>query len=631
MYSVELGTYGLIAQGSTMPTIASYSTLDYTQVGGIVIFTNNGDALFTLSSASYLVTTWQVNGFYDIMSRFAPRATVEQWKSVAYGDVNVLGYGGTLTATGVLTTGNVVTVVSSVANTFVAADAFSGIPRLWIRFTSAGVTGVGYVYTYTNATTVDVQVVETLPGVSPMVYGTASGTSFQYSMWRGTTEWPKKVTSYQGRVIFGGTATLPDTIWGSRIGNVWDFCEIPRAQDPSFTGYSDDNSRPFQLTPNTAEQSSITALTSAKTLVICTQAAELVAYGTQGALGPNDFAIESSTSFGCANVRPARTNNYLTIVQKGAKKIRDFIFNDTESQYKANDLSFVADHYTNSTTISELCTTTTGSSIMFARLATGELIAVTLDREYQINAWSRLRLGGDGISGATYSGPQVTSMCAVHNYTETRDEMFMVVKRTINSAVVYSLEKFSPAFEDAEFTVASPTSETVFPHYVDAWEAQTGASSTTWTFANKPSATVSVLADGLYVGEKTLSAGGVLTLTRAATSVHIGFKYTSTLKPALIEQGGQTGSATGRDKRVHELYLRLYNTYGCRYGFESDLFEVMFDRGTTPMDEPVPFFTGDFVLKNPLGYSKAYQLHIETDYPFPCNVLSIGIQGVTYD
>jgi len=222
-------------------------------------------------------------------------------------------------------------------------------------------------------------------------------------------------------------------------------------------------------------------------------------------------------------------------------------------------------------------------------------------------------------------------MCAVHNYTETRDEMFMVVKRTINSAVVYSLEKFSPAFEDAEFTVASPTSETVFPHYVDAWEAQTGASSTTWTFANKPSATVSVLADGLYVGEKTLSAGGVLTLTRAATSVHIGFKYTSTLKPALIEQGGQTGSATGRDKRVHELYLRLYNTYGCRYGFESDLFEVMFDRGTTPMDEPVPFFTGDFVLKNPLGYSKAYQLHIETDYPFPCNVLSIGIQGVTYD
>lgn len=628
-YNTSTGAYTLATIATSVSTFAAYSTMDYQQVGDVLMMTNNGDCLFHVSLSSG--GSFTVYPFLDFTSAYVRTPTV-QWKSVAYGVVEALGSRGTLTVTGTFTVGGAVTMVASNITTFNADDALAiSKYHCFIKVTSGGSTGVIGVNTVTDGANASGVVIEVLPGASPVAYGTATGTSFQFALWRGNTAWPKRVTAYQGRIIFGGTASLPDTLWGSRIGNVWDYNEVPLAQDPNFTGFTDDNSRPFQLSPNTANTSAITALTSAKTLVVCTQSAELVAYGTQGALGPNDFAIESSTSFGCANVRPARTNNYLTIVQKGAKKLRDFVFNDTEAQYKSNDLSFVADHLTAGTTIAELCSITIASSIMFARLATGELIAVTLDREYQINAWSRIRLGGEGIAGATYDGPQVTTMAAVHNYTTVMDEMYVVVKRTINSATVYSLEKFSPTYEDDEFTVGSPTSEAVFPHYCDAWEAQTGASSTTWTFANKPATVVSVIADGFYVGEKTLSAGGVLTLARAATSVHVGFKYTSTLKPALIEQGGQTGSASGRDKRVHEIYLRLFNTYGCRYGFEDDLFEVVFDRGDTPMDEPVPFFTGDFMLKNPLGYSKAYQLHIETDYPFPCNVLSIGMQGVTYD
>lgn len=630
MYSVDLGTFGKVGSADpSMPTIATYSTLDYQQVGDMVVFTNNGNVCFTLSSVTLLVDGWGLNHFYDVRPRFSSVLGMPEWKSRAYGDVQAIGSGGTMTATGTFSVGGSVTVVSSLSSSFTSADAAA--PYTYMKFTASGTTGVLMIDGYTNATTVTGTVIVALPGASPQAYGVASGTSFQIQLWRGTTGWPKKVSAYQGRLIFGNMEGLTDTLWGSRIGNVFDFNEIPLAQDPDFTGFDEDNSRPFQITPNSPEQGIIQSLTSSKTLVICTNNAELVAYGTQGALGPNDFQIETSTSYGSRAVRPARTNNYLTIVQKAGRKLRDFIFNDTEAQYKANDLSFVADHLTQGSYIEELASVQGDSSIMYARLASGEVIGVTLDREYQVNAWFTLLIGGDGISGATYEYPQVTAMTAVHNYTTRVDELFLIVKRTINSAVVYSLEKLSQPFEESEFTVASPTSETLFPHYVDAWEAQTGASSTTWTFANKPSATVSVLADGLYVGEKTLSSGGVLTLTRAATSVHVGFAYASTLKPALIEQGGQAGSAVGRPKRVTDLYIRFFNTYGCQYGNGTQTEDVVFSRGSTPGNEPVPFFTGDIEVKNVLGYSKAYQLVFETSYPFPCNILAVGTKGVAYD
>jgi len=630
IYSVDLGTFGKVGSSDpAMPTIGTLSTLDYQQVGDILVFTNNGNVCFTVSSVTLLVDGWALNHFYDVKPRFSSSISMPERSSRAYGPVQAIGSGGTLTVTGTFSVGGAVTVVSSLSSSFTSADAAA--PYTYIKVTASGVTGIIMVDGYTNATTVTGTVILALPGASPQAYGVASGTSFQIQLWRGTTGWPKKVTAYQGRLIFGNASSFTDTLWGSRIGNIFDFDEIPLAQSPDFTGFDEDNSRPFELTPNSPEQGIIQSLTSAKTLVICTNNAELVAYGTQGALGPNDFQIETSTSFGSRAVRPARTNNFLTIVQKTGRKIRDFISNDTEAQYKANDLSFVADHMTKGTYIEELASIQGDSSIMYARLASGEIIGVTLDREYQVNAWFRLRIGGDGISGAAYEYPQCTALTSVYNYTTRVDELFMVVKRTINSAVVYSFEKLSQPYEESEFTVTTPTSETAFPHYVDAWEAQTGASSTTWTFANKPSAVVSVLADGLYVGEKTLSAGGVLTLTRAATSVHVGYAYASTLKPALLEQGGAAGSSVGRPKRATDLYLRFFNTYGCRFGSSAQMEDVVFSRGTTPGNEPVPFFTGDVDVKNVLGYSKAYQIIIETDYPFPCNVLALGVKGASYD
>lgn len=631
-YNVETAAYATIPALTNLPTLAAYSTYDYQQVGGVLVFTNNGDSPFMVyNDGTYAAGAgWLLGRFLDTIG-WPDRVGMPQWKSYAYGDVEALGSSGTLTATGVFTVGSGITLAAT-ANLFEATDAWVALNyRTFIKVTAAGVTGVIGITTVTNATTAAGTVMEVLPGASPQAYGLAAGTSFQMSRWRGTTRWPKRVTAYQGRLIFGSSGAFPDTLWGSRIGNVFDFDEIPLAQSPDFTGFDEDNSRPFELTPNSPEQGIIQSLTSAKTLVICTNNAELVAYGTQGALGPNDFQIETSTSFGSRAVRPARTNNFLTIVQKTGRKIRDFIFNDTESQYKANDLSFVADHMTKGTYIEELASIQGDSSIMYARLASGEIIGVTLDREYQVNAWFRLRLGGEGISGAAYEYPQCTALTSVYNYTTRVDELFMVVKRTINSAVVYSFEKLSQPYEESEFTVTTPTSETAFPHYVDAWEAQTGASSTTWTFANKPSAVVSVLADGLYVGEKTLSAGGVLTLTRAATSVHVGYAYASTLKPALLEQGGAAGSSVGRPKRATDLYLRFFNTYGCRFGSSAQMEDVVFSRGTTPGNEPVPFFTGDVDVKNVLGYSKAYQIVIETDYPFPCNVLALGVKGASYD
>jgi len=499
--------------------------------------------------------------------------------------------------------------------------------------------------TYGSATTFTVTVIWLLGLSGSFAYGsTTNAASFwQVSDWGADVGYPKTVTSYQGRLIFGGSSTKPDTIWGSRISNIYDFSEVPPVNTTGVSGfasgaYTADNSRPFTLTPNSPQTAAIRALSSAKTLLIHTNAAEIVAYGSDGALGPNNVVFESSTSFGAEAVQPVRINNYSTFVQKGGAKLRDVVYNFNEDQYKSSDLSFVADHLfvTGETgsalstpgidAAKELTVLENESSVLFCRTALGRLHVVTLDRDYQVNAWAKVPLGYFDVE------PIVHAMCSVE--VDGRNVLMAAVERDHGAGAYISYEIMYDIVENTE------KDQSYLDGAIRCVNPTPGIPNTTH-YVNIDSSLydpryddveVHVVADDNYLGVYTVGndIDNTITLPSAYETVFVGFYYNGKLQTNNIMAGGQIGLPLGRIRRVDEVAIQLINTRSAWVGInDGEMEELALRSGGALIGTPEDPYTGLQVVPVPGGYDRDLKITIEQRRPGPLYVVYLAARGST--
>lgn len=144
---------------------------------------------------------------------------------------------------------------------------------------------------------------------------------------------------------------------------------------------------------------------------------------------------------------------------------------------------------------------------------------------------------------------------------------------------------------------------------------------------------VSVVADGGYQGELTVSAAGVLTLTRQTSKAIIGYKYRGTIETLNIDSGGVTGSAEAKPRNLIKMSVRFLNSIGLQFGTNIyKLLRYTFQNTGGITDRPPPPFTG---LKEQ-SYSDSWEsdkkrILIVQDVPAPCIALSIDAFLETVD
>lgn len=647
-------TIAITGSASTDSADAYIDEAQYAQVGDTLFIVSRGAAPRIIRFEG---STLVMRSYYEYWVNTSVGSQV--WNGFPFGKVNSNGVNGTITVTGTLTVGGTVTLQASAGlepfNTGMDAGDYFGL----YMFVDGSNYGIVDVTSYTDTNTVTGVVLKLVPGTSPAVFGSATGTAWLASAWGpdssafggGSTGegWPTSITEHEQRLYFGRGSKF----WGSRIGNVFDMLNFSTDAD-----FDADNSTPWA--GELSQGGNIQTMSSAKSLVMLGDAGEVVALGTQGPLGKLDFSFDNSTSFGADPVQPVRVNNFLTFVQKGGYKIRDIIFSNDEQQYKASDLSFVADHLTTGSPIRQICPFEfQNSSMLLARTAKGELLSLSLDREYSVNGWAKHHIGGALGSGE----PKILALCpseilAPHedSYDIKTKTVFAIMKITINSSTEYALVQMGE-FYDPDEGRALPANAPVHPHYLDyginyVW---TGAASTeiilytsdygfvpvattAWTgltrFANE---TVHAFADGIYIGEITISGTGTVTLETAASWLYLGYKYKMRVQPLPIETGSQVQNAQGLQKRTNEVLLRFYKSVGCNYGIPEDsktpekLHAIEFRSPSDPLDEPVPLFTGDKYVSMPGGARRKYSVYIESSLPYPLNILAMSYDGMTYD
>ena len=445
--------------------------------------------------------------------------------------------------------------------------------------------------------------------------------------------WPRSTAFFQQRLFYGGIEKKPDTVYGSQIGDVFEFDQQPR---PAATITND---LAFSFTVASTEVNEIQYLSSGRVLNIGTLGREYIAQGIQTAIGPTDISVSAETAFGTVFRQAVRLQNTMLFISRNANKVREFVFNRDEESFIANDLMQFSDHIifrkveelgdaALSPQLNYIIKQESSETVLWIIDNNGGLQAATHDRLAKINGFGYHVIGG-ALNGKS---PFVHSIASIPNAEGTNDDVWLAVERTIDGADVTYIERINK-----EFGLVEPknSSTNILDKllYTDSavLKRDGGGFSTFDGLDHLEGETIQVVADGLFIGEFTVSSGSV-ELVNTYTDAVGGLKYVTRIRTLPLEGGVQTQTSQTAFKRVDRLGVRLFRTIGMKAGEELDKLEtIIFRPPGLALNQPIPLFTGDKIFELPQSPGERAQYYIVQDLPYPMTVVGLVERGVAYD
>jgi len=243
----------------------------------------------------------------------------------------------------------------------------------------------------------------------------------------GSNNRPSCVSFYEQRLAFAGTNNNPQTIWFSKAGDYENFT----------TGTNADDAMIYTIASN--QVNAIRYLKAQRTLVVGTSGGEFTvsADGTDASITPTNVTIKKQSSYGSANVDAVAAGNAILFLQKAKRKIRELAYNFDSDSYVAPDLTILNDAVTESGIV-QMEWQQEPDNILWCVRDDGQLAALTYQRSEAVVSWHRHILGGSFGSGNAVV-ESIASISGVLN----EDELWCIVKRTINGSTKRYVECFS--------------------------------------------------------------------------------------------------------------------------------------------------------------------------------------------
>jgi hypothetical protein len=523
------------------------------------------------------------------------------WLRVPY-----LGEETATTITPSATTGSVTLTASS--GIFTAANIGS-----FYRIEHGATIGYARVTAYTSPTQVTATVLVTLGG-------TGASDAYAESAWSDRRGFPRSVTFYNRRLLFGGSTSRPDTFWASQTSDFYQF-------EPIGTGPSD----PQAFTLSSDRLNEIQWMNGGKKLTIGTTSGEHVGEFRED--GTEIFVqFFQETTHGSAYIQPQRVGYAIPFIQRSQRRVRELVFDFNSDSYVANDLTLlkedIAEGYWNlnydENKIINTAYTETPFPCVWAFDDSGKLYSCTRERNQQIAAWATHVIGGT-LDGETITGfvgspdyhARVVSICSTPSPDNTYDRLFLVVQRDIDGATDWYLEYMDKFRSEDQFSFNGANVDSFFYFLDSSKGVYSGSLIGTFSgFDHLKNETVSVMADSKYIGELTVNNAGEITLPNGTTANRVvaGYQYKSRVKTMRQEGGSAIGSSTGAIRRVDQVRLNVLRGRFFSFGFEND------DLGTKAIKDG----------ENQATQTDAFDSYLEPyEYTDPSEVTSAPFYGVS--
>ena len=372
-------------------------------------------------------------------------------------------------------------------------------------------------------------------GVRVVIVGHPPTRNWDEQVFSSVNGYPKTATFHEQRLYFGGVTALPDGIQGSKITDFYNF-DVGKAGDADS----------IQIQIASDQINEIRHLVSGKLLQIFSSTSEFYLKPQIGKpITPTDIQIIRQSTLGSQLKAMPRIFDGATIyIQNNGKTVREYFYGATAEEFTSNSISLLSNHLISSPQDSAKITSMPSRTEQFYFLVNddGTMGIFTSQRAEKIAGWMLWSTDG-----------------TIESVTCTTSNIYISVKRTINSSDVYYLEQFaSTAFDlPTDMTVTKTISATYQPH---GTPLVNGAFSSTTTFigdgfTNAPSQ-----------GETFQFAGaGTVYTIQSATATGNSGEYTIVLNASTSQSDGValqfvtskvfSGLNSAPDMRLKTVYL----------------------------------------------------------------------------
>jgi hypothetical protein len=201
--------------------------------------------------------------------------------------------------------------------------------------------------------------------------------------------------------------------------------------------------------------------------------------------------------------------------------------------------------------------------------------------------------------------------------SETRDEVWLTVKRTINGAVARYVEMLEVDWDEGFVQEDA--------YYSDSLITYDGTAASTMTgLDHLEGQTVKVLADGAVHPDRTVASGSI-TLDSSYQVVQMGLAFTHTLKTLKILAGTTSGTPLGKNKQIFGLTFTVLNSHTLTFGPDAtNLRTIDFRKVADAMDTAVPPFTGEHFEEWDDDWNTDPRMVIQSSDPTPFSLLALA-------
>ena len=403
-----------------------------------------------------------------------------------------------------------------------------------------------------------------------------------------TRGFPRTCTFHEGRLFFGGSKSLPNALFGSKIGDFFNFKTHEALDDDALF-----------VTIATDSVNAITAMRSGRDLQIFTTDAEFfVPQADLDPITPSNLVVKNATRRGSKEgIKPVSAEGGTLFIQREGKALREFLFSDVDLNYQANNISLLSSHLLKT------------PRSMALRVATstddGDLLLITNDLDGTMGVFSILR-----SQNVVAPSEFITDGKFLDVAVDITD-IYVVTERTINSAT----KRYVEMFDDQRTTDANIQ---YFSGATSPDQSLPG-NTTCSSLSHLEGKTVDVIRDNFVLTDKTVSSGAI-TIDEAPTSfVEVGLPYNVEVKTLPAEPKLPSGVVVSRKRRILEATPILDRTQNVAInGFQCVLESFPYTLGSVPTT-----FTGRKRIAPLLGYSDTAQITFTQTQPLFATVLGV--------
>lgn len=395
--------------------------------------------------------------------------------------------------------------------------AFTGSADVSLSTKNGSQVGICRVLGYTSTTVVDIEVIKP--------FSRAEATDlWRESEWSDYRGWPTAVGLYEGRLWWG----RGDNIWGSGSDDFTNF-------DP----YEEGDAAAISRNIGAGPVEGINWILPLSRLVVGTALSEVVIRSSSldEPLTPANFAVRSPSTRGSSSVEPVSVDGNAIFVQRNGRKVYELVYDGSQSDYASNEVSRLNPGIMGDACLSMAVQRHPDTRIWFVK-SDGGIAVLTYEPKDAVVGWSNVDIGG-----------VVEEVCSLPS--DDADDIYVVVRRTVDGATVRYIEKFMPEtlavggdenwMADCSIEVSQSSSTTI-----TGLGHLEGEDVIVW------SSTAAARRDQSSMA--TVSSGSI-TVPAAVTDAIVGLPYTGRIKTVKLAYASEAGTAIGQRKSVRRIGL----------------------------------------------------------------------------